>query len=308
MKRKKRLFFQLIFLTIILSSCAKNNVEKTIFEANNSEYSFQFFKGWSQLDDESETSLNEEAVFQAEDDSSKAIMFIRAQQSKQLNEKELEKKIDKQLTSIYQLDAAEKKSFKTADYEGISYKIPSVYDEKAVWLYLYFISTETNIINFQYYFPKNNSAEKLEEKALASVETLKLEKKGTVTEESNRQEGKGVQQVEQDNVYLQVTGSKIEESKLILRYVVTNKSNHAIVPLSFWQELVTVTSEQNTLKMDVLKQEDTELNYLLEKSQQEIKPDTSVECAIIYPLPNKKESIKVQLGNQEDPLTMTLER
>lgn len=308
MKWKKILIFQLFLVTIILSSCSKNNMEKTTFEANDSEYSFQFFKGWSQLDDKSETSLSEEAVFQAEDDSSKAVMFIRAQQSKKLSEKELEKKIDEQLASIYRLDVAEKKSFKTADYEGISYKIPSVHDEKAVWLYMYFISTDTNIINFQYYFPKNNSAAKLEEQALASVESLKLEKKGTVSEESTSQEVKGIQQVEQDNVYLQVTGNKVDESKLILRYVVTNKSEHPVVPLAFWRELVTVSSGQNTLETDTAEQDDIELNYLLEKSQQEIKAGSSAECAIVYRLPDKKESIKVQLGNEKDPLTMTIER
>ncbi|MHC5228827.1 DUF5067 domain-containing protein [Enterococcus sp. LJL99] len=307
MKWKKVRIVQIVFLTVIVSACSKNSTEKTIFEANNSEYSFQFFKGWSQLD-ESENTINEEAVFQAEDDSSKAVMFIRAQQSKQLSEKELEKKIDNQLTPIYQLDVAEKKSFKTANYEGISYKIPSVYEQKAVWLYMYFISTETNIINFQYYFPKNNSVAKLEETALESVESLKLEKKGTVTEESTRQEMKGVQQVEQDNVYLQVTGNKVEESTLILRYVVTNQSDHAVVPLAFWQELVTTTSGQNTLEMDGSNQEDTELNYLITKSQQKIEPGNSVECAIVYKLPNEKEAIKVQLGNQKDPLTMTIER
>ena len=308
MKRKKILLCLIIFFMIILSACSKNNGKKIEFKANESEYSFQFLKGWSQLDDKSKKSLNEEALFQGEDDNTNAVMFIRSQPSKLLNAKELEEKVDKQLTSIYQLDSAEKKKFKVNNYEAINYRIPSVYEEKAVWLDMYFISTETNVINFQYYFPKNNGISKLEEKALASVKTLNLEKKGKLLEESEPREVKGIQQVEQDKVFLQVTGNKVDETRLILRYVVTNKSNHKAVPLELWKELVTITSEDKVLEIDNEKTNDTELNYLLEKSQQEVKPGSSVECAIVYELPEMKNTITVQLETDAGPLITTIER
>ncbi|MBO0445105.1 hypothetical protein IGJ55_000294 [Enterococcus sp. AZ170] len=306
------IFSGLLFLT--LTGCQKGQLEKAneTFTADDSEYSFKLPKGWK-VEKEYKETFNEAAVFGAEDSNSRSEMFVRAQPSKPLDEQELKQETKESLLAFYKLEAGEVESFDVDGLPAIHYLMPSVYKKKAVWLDMYFVTTKTHLVNFQFYRPRDNSAEKQKQVIYESVKTLKqLRGSQTLTSSSQQKGAKNNQKLENQRVAIQLTGNKIVGNQLILRYVITNKTSEDLIPVDEWQQMFSVTEAGEHLAItEQPKADDTELDYLLKQNKQRLPANESIESAVVYTLqPEGTITIRVNEGqvNSDEPMSLTIER
>ncbi|MGL4698011.1 DUF5067 domain-containing protein [Enterococcus larvae] len=316
MKKRLSIFLWFGLISVLLTACQKGelNQESETFSADGSEYSIQIPEGWKVEDDYKEV-FNEAAVFGVEDQNSRSVLFIRAQKSEPITEAELLEQTEKELSAYYKLETGEQESFEVEGYPAIHYLMPSVYEKKAVWLDIYYIVTENHIINLQCYRPRDNSAEKQQQLIRESVDSLiqVSSRESEKSEEDSQSEPEVTRQLENERLSVRITGSKVTDQQLILRYVITNKTEAPLSPLDEWEELFTVT--EGTEKLSVVKQLETaddELRYLIEQSSQQIAAGKSMECAVVYDLHSEKQTITVQADADKidgsTPMQLTIER
>ncbi|OJG73987.1 hypothetical protein RV12_GL000335 [Enterococcus quebecensis] len=301
------------FLFLILVGCQKDRLNKKsdTFSSNGSDYSFQLPSGW-EIQEDYQDELNEAAVFGAEDTNSRGVMFIRTQKSESMNETQLKEETKKSLSKYYKLEAGKVETFEVNGMPAIHYLMPSVYKKKAVWLDMYFVTTKTQLVNFQFYRSKDNNAEQQQQLIRESVKTLKQLNDDQKTVDSNYPTLENNQKLENEQVSIQLTGNKIEDNQLILRYVVTNKSSKELLPRDEWQKMFTIEELGKKLLMsDQPKTNDSELDYLLACGKQPLLAGESVESAVIYSL-QSDGVIKIRVNEGQIrgdiPKVLTIER
>ncbi|MGX7244588.1 PsbP-related protein [Enterococcus quebecensis] len=312
---KRRMFKGILgcFLFLILVGCQKDRLNKKsdTFSSNGSDYSFQLPSGW-EIQEDYQDELNEAAVFGAEDTNSRGVMFIRTQKSESMNETQLKEETKKSLSKYYKLEAGKVETFEVNGMPAIHYLMPSVYKKKAVWLDMYFVTTKTQLVNFQFYRSKDNNAEQQQQLIRESVKTLKQLNDDQKTVDSNYPTLENNQKLENEQVSIQLTGNKIEDNQLILRYVVTNKSSKELLPRDEWQKMFTIEELGKKLLMsDQPKTNDSELDYLLACGKQPLLAGESVESAVIYSL-QSDGVIKIRVNEGQIrgdiPKVLTIER
>ncbi|MGX7265017.1 DUF5067 domain-containing protein [Enterococcus crotali] len=304
------------FLILLLSGCQSKGVSKDAdyFTVGNSEYRFQLPSGWK-AEEEYQTVFNEAAVFGAVDTNSRAVLFIRGESSPLMNQKQLKDATDQKVNQHYDVKKGTVAEFKVKDFPAIHYLMPGVYDGKAVWLDMYFISTKTQLINIQCYRPKGSSAKQQQETLKKSVESLEQLSSGSQRESSSEEKKdtskNGIQQIENEQLSIQITGYKIEKQHLIIRYVFTNKSQAELVPLTEWQKLITVTEAKQTLEpVTQLTTEDADLSYLMEQGQASLATEDIVESAVVYALTSETAELVIFSDQQKnnEPIEWVIER
>lgn len=306
---------QLIILCFFLLTsvgCQKYDLmnEEEQFSTDGSSFSFRLPSGW-QVEKDYKEVFNEAALFGAEDTNSRSVMFIRAQKSEQLNEQQLVTQTKTALKQYYLVDEVEEETFQIANFSAVYYPLKSVYDNRAVWLDNYFIATETHVVEFLFYRPRQGGTEGQQEIIRQSVETLK-QLETTASSEEKREEITE-QKVTTDMLSIQLTGHKIQGDKLILRYVLTNNSEKQLIPLKEWEELMEVTEAGSLLDITkVTDESDSELTYLQERSSQRLPAGDSVETVVVYELQQDQGDITIQADEQringDKPVVLKIER
>ncbi|MCB5951420.1 hypothetical protein LI951_05025 [Enterococcus sp. BWT-B8] len=267
-------------LILLLSGCQGNELAKETeaFTINGSEYEFQLPAGWEPEEDY-QTAFNEAAVFGAEDRNSRAVMFIRGEESEPFSVEQLAAETEEQVSKHYLLETAEIEEFEVAGRPAIHYLIPSVYEKKRVWLDIYYVVTDSNLVSFQYYRPKDNSANKQQAVIRQSVESLELTYLGTASAKDKTEEEAAVQ----------FTGYKIEEDQLIIRYVLTNKGTEVIIPSEKWESLVTLEQgDRMLLQEEKAVRDNPDIAFLQQTGNQPLSNNQSAESAAVYQLIGKE--------------------
>lgn len=293
---------QLIMIGIVLmatAGCQKYELmnEQKTFSDGGSSFSFQLPSGW-QIEDEYKEVFNDAALFGAEDTNSRSVMFVRAQKSEKLNEQQLRIQTRAALEQYYLVDEIEEESFRIGNFAAVYYPLKSVYDNRAVWLDNYFIATETHVVEFLFYRPRQGSSDGQQEIIRKSVETLKQVE--AIASSDQEIEEAANYKVTTDTFSIQLTGHRIQEGKLILRYVLTNNSEQSLVPLEEWKNLMEVTEQEQRLHViEEMVDSDSELSYLQDLGKQRLQAGDSIETAVSYDLQSNQGDITISTDEEQ---------
>ena len=317
MKRRSRIsVWSLVVcgvLLVLLVGCKQQGLQEdpVSFTLDGSSYTFQLPAGW-EVEEDYKKVYNDAAVFGAADTNSRAIVFIRGQKSPSLTSEELAQQTEETLAKYYQLEDSETHAFEIDGHPAIYYKLKSVYDEEAAWLENYFVVTETHLVEFLFYRPRESSTDKQQDSIRQSVESLKLVSAGSQESEaeSNGLETDTPRKIETDSLSLRLSGSRISEGQLVLRYVLTNKGSEAVIPSEEWQKLLSVSEGAAVLSLagPVAEAADPELSYLQARGEEALQPGSSIESAAVYALGTEDEELTLHMKSESLDQTVTLQR
>lgn len=299
MNRKLLLVGTIIVFLCGLSSCKYQSLseETETFLIDDSEYTFHLPKNWKKVEDY-QKEYSGEAIFGAKDTKSRSFMFIRGQTNESVTIDELKKITTEQLSEKYNVENMDIKEIEGNDFATIYYSAPIEYKNKSFTLNVFFVSTPTHIINFQFYSAVTNNTKK-EQPMIDSIQSMKQIVQGSLTETETKKIVQNEQRIENEQFACQVTGYRIEENQLILRYIFTNKLTNEVIPKTEWEKLVAIKQGNAELNLlEVNDQMNEELTYLIEQSKQPLSSNHSVEGAVMYSLVSK-EKITVTLDPNE---------
>lgn len=299
--RKKNWTILLLFIFIfLLSACQSNSLaeKETDFSAVKGNYSFQMPANWEELEDY-KTVFTQDTVFGAEDTKSLSTMMIRGHKAELfMNEKQLEDFGEETFADYYELEEAEKSTFKVGDFLGLHYRVQSVFDEKDTWLDIYLVSVNNAVIEFQFYSPMDRQTDNRQELFADSVASLKINSPSpkTETESETAEVGEAIA----EDYTLKVTSYKTaevdEQPVLIVRYLSTNQGSEALIPKEEWLLATTVT--QDGQQLESLDQGiDTETDYLLSLGKESLSKGKSAESAVLYRLDSAASPVTISFDS-----------
>lgn len=282
-----------------LSSCKNQSLseETMTFAVDDSEYTVHLPRNWEKVADY-QKEYSGEAIFGAKDTKSRSFMFIREQKNELVAMDELKKITTEQLSEKYNVDNMDIKEIEDNDFATIYYSAPIEYKNKPFTLNIFFVSTSTHIINFQFYSAITNNA-KREQQMIDSIQSMKQTVQGTLADTETKKIVQNEQRIENEQFACQVTGYRVEDNLLILRYIFTNKLTNEVTPKIEWDKLVAI--KQGDTELNLLEVQDPineELTYLIEQSKKPLSSNHSVECAVIYSMVSK-ENLTVILDPNE---------
>lgn len=155
-------------------------IEIETFSADDSEYTFKLPTNWGKVDDY-QKEYSGEAIFGAKDTKSRSFMFIREQKNESVTIDELKKITKEQLSEKYNVETMDMQEIEGTDFPTLHYSGPIEYKNKSFTLHIFFVSTPTHIINYQFYSTVTNNTEK-EQQLVDAIQTLEQTVQGSLTE------------------------------------------------------------------------------------------------------------------------------
>ena len=301
----------LVLLALVLTGCSQGQLseEKETFKGNQMGYEFSLPEDWTLVEDY-QSEFNQAAVFGAEDSQSTARMFIRVQAEAGLTAKTLAETTAKKLEELYSVQGKmNSTAFEVGDWPAVYYLAESTYQKRKVWVHLYYVATETSVVEFQFYSPDDRSDDKRNALYKQSVQSL-VETGAVETPEPAETTSSGA--VDPTNGlgtftndegtlalagYMQVDWTD-EEQLLLLRFTYTNNGSEKESPVDHWTSGLTVTAGGEALTVasaETLAKEgdlDDEVQELLEAGTEDVAAGATAEAVVAYVLPaslSKKE-------------------
>jgi hypothetical protein len=305
MKKKKVLGLLLVLL--FLSGCQSFSLQKKAsnFSFNGSEYSIRLPKNW-EVEEEPEDKLNKAAIFGAVDGKSNSTMFIRADKKNISNQSELEKEAVTYLKKFYEVKKSEKELIEIQGKPAVRFTFVVDYQEKESWLDIYFVATESGVLQLNCYSQMDNSSDKRRKNLKESIETVTEKVDESRETEESATENTLTNKAENEKVAITVskyTVEKVEnQSYMVLRYVYKNKGAKELIPSEHWTKYIVVSQENQQLKnIDEIPMPDESLDYLVTAGNRNLAKGSSVEGALVYPLLDTKKSIQIVFDSTEFP-------
>ncbi|MCB5952511.1 hypothetical protein LI951_10580 [Enterococcus sp. BWT-B8] len=282
-------------LLLILTGCGqgKLSAETVSFTGNEIAYRFSLPEKWEAVEAYKEV-FNQAAVFGAEDSQSTARMFIRVEEVPGLAKEDLIETTQTTLEELYSVEGSMTPTeFEVGEWPGVYYLAESTYKKRKMWVHLFYVATDTNLVEFQFYSPDDQSDAKRKALFEQSVQTLKETGVATTDTSEGATTGNDLGTMNNDIVDLQITGYKqvdwtTEEDLLVLRFTCVNVSTASFSPKEQWSKGIKATAGSTPMTLVSLMdlgELDSEIKTLLEAGEDSLEAGKTREAAVVYLLP-----------------------
>ncbi|MDA9470613.1 DUF5067 domain-containing protein [Enterococcus sp. 5H] len=305
MKNKLVHFLLLLIISGLAGCSAKLSDIKEAFSAQGMAFTFQLPSSWEN-DPKYQENYGQNAVFAAADTKSNSKMFISATRKDMMDLKDFGNKTRQQLSQTYDYKNVEDvymKEFKLNEYPAYKYTVFTKLKEKEFWAHIYFIETQTGLVQLVYYSADDsnyeNRAKIIDNSARSLVETKADEAYEETSTDQQKADVSDSVKVANDKYVFEIKGfRKIKgtnnEELLVIRFETTNNLETNILA-DIMKEVVKVTQNEQLLSETTLpsSETDTPLGLLETQKTQAVTKDQSAETILVYKL--KKNSGEVIL-------------
>lgn len=291
--KKKIVWLSTILLMFLLVGCTgKLANEADEFSDGSIEYAVQLPQTWT-VSKQPKEQFNAEAVFGAEDSKTNSYLFVLTKDKAGIELAGLGERTREELKDRYSLNSAEDvpmEEFKVADRPAYKYTLETIYEEKQVWLYFYYVETEHCLVQFVVYSAVDNQTESRSELINQSVKTLKE----TGTEETTERADEQIV-IKNEELEFDINGIlALEEdgkSFVAVRYKLTNKADSETITPAKWDELIKVSQgeQQLTLAENPADAKRLDFTELVANRDRVVKTGEALESVVFYELKDESD-------------------
>lgn len=296
------MFYVFVISCILLIGCSGElSGKKETFEGQGVNYQFKLPNKWEKIDHFQQI-FNKKAVFGAEDTNSNSTMFIMTYLKSTVELKDFASKTRLELQKRYgykELDGVYLKEYKINNYKAIKYTLNTTYQQKDVWLHLYYIETKNGFVELTFYSANDGDYKKrsvIIDKSVDTIIETKSEKNNETVDSTETSKGDTLE-IKNDKFSVTIDGvmTLVEEDgskKLVLHYQLTNLSDDGLVPKEI-QSYITATQKGVKLEPKSISNnsQDLDLKELAATSEKPVDIGKTIEGIWIFSIKDTSDVV-----------------